>query len=73
MDLLKVFDLLPHGLLTVNLRAYGLSENASDLLASYLSQMFQRLESQISKIKWRLLWNEYLKDPYWILCFSMCL
>ena len=55
MDLSKAFDCLPHGLLTVKLRAYGLSEHACDLIASYLSNRYQRVKIQNSRSDWRML------------------
>ena len=55
MDLSKAFDCLPHGLLTAKLRAYGLSEHACDLIASYLSNSYQRVKIQNSRSDWRVL------------------
>ena len=37
MDLSKVFDCLPHDLLLLKLKYYGLSENALKLMKSYLT------------------------------------
>ena len=37
MDLSKAFDCVPHGLLIIKFRSYGLSENACQLMGSYLS------------------------------------
>ena len=37
MDLSKAFDCLPHNLLLLKLKAYGVSENAVNLLESYLT------------------------------------
>jgi hypothetical protein len=36
MDLSKAFDCLPHNLLLLKLKTYGLSDSALDLLFSYL-------------------------------------
>ena len=55
MDLPKAFDCLPHGLFTAKLRAYGSSENACDLIASYLSNRYQRVKSPNSRSDWRVL------------------
>ena len=55
MDLSKAFDCLPHGLITAKLRAYGLSRNACDLLASYISNRHQRVKIQSSRSEWRVL------------------
>ena len=41
MDLSKAFDCLPHGLLLLKLKYYGLSENALKLMESYLSNRKQ--------------------------------
>ena len=41
MDLLKAFDCLPHYLLLLKLKTYGLSENAAKLMASYLTNKKQ--------------------------------
>lgn len=41
MDLSKAFDCLPHNLLLLKLKTYGLSDNAVELLCSYLSQRKQ--------------------------------
>ena len=37
MDLSKVFDCMPHGLLLAKLEAYGLSGNSIKILGSYVS------------------------------------
>ena len=55
MDLSKTFDCLPHGLITAKLRAYSLSRNACDLLASYLSNRHQHVKIQSSRSEWRVL------------------
>ena len=41
MDLSKAFDCLPHELLLLKLKAYGLSTAAQEMLSSYLSQRKQ--------------------------------
>ena len=41
MDLSKVFDCLPQGLLLLKLKAYSVSENAIKLLKSYLTNRKQ--------------------------------
>ena len=41
MDLSKAFDCLPHDLLTLKMKHYGLSDNAVDLILSYLNNRSQ--------------------------------
>jgi retron-type reverse transcriptase len=41
MDLSKAFDCLPHDLILLKLKAYGMSEHSTDLLKSYLSHRKQ--------------------------------
>ena len=50
MDLSKAFDCLPHDLLLLKLKAYGVSENAIKRLESYLTNRKQcvKLETFIS-------------------------
>ena len=43
MGLSKAFDCLPHGLLIAKLRAYGLSEEAVELLESFPSDRSQQV------------------------------
>jgi hypothetical protein len=45
MDLSKAFDCLPHDLLMLKLKAYGLSENSLKPLNSYLENRRQRIKS----------------------------
>ena len=54
MDFSKAFDAdaLPHGLLLVKLRAYGVSSRACDLLKSYLSNRLQRVKIGNDKGYW---------------------
>lgn len=53
MDLSKVFDCLPHDLLLLKLKAYGLSKPALDLLNSYLSERTQcvKINQTLSSMK----------------------
>jgi hypothetical protein len=44
MDLSKAFDCLPHNLLMLKLKAYGLSENSLKPLNSYLENRRQRIK-----------------------------
>ena len=57
MDLSKAFDCLPHDLILLKLKAYGLSESALELLSSYLScrkqcvKVGQNISSMVDIIK----------------------
>jgi hypothetical protein len=44
MDLSKAFDCLPHDLLIAKLQAYGMSNKATTLMASYLRSRVQRVK-----------------------------
>jgi hypothetical protein len=44
MDLSKAFNCLPHDILICTLSAYGLSDNATILLLSYLSNRKQQIK-----------------------------
>jgi hypothetical protein len=54
MDLSKAFDCLPHNLLLLKLKTYGLSDSALDLLFSYLHQRKQciKVENVCSNFKY---------------------
>ena len=54
MDLSKAFDCLPHNLLLLKLKTYGLSDSALDLLFSYLHQIKQciKVENVCSNFKY---------------------
>jgi hypothetical protein len=57
MDLSKAFDCLPHGLIICKFHAYGFSESACLLLASYLSNRNQRVKIGCCKSSWSLLFK----------------
>ena len=57
MDLSKAFDCLPHGLLIAKLRAYGLSEEAVELLESYLSDRSQQVRLGTFTSTWEKLFK----------------
>jgi len=44
MDLSKAFDCIPHNLLVLKMRAYGLSDAATDLIHNYLSNRKQMVK-----------------------------
>jgi hypothetical protein len=52
MDLSKCFDSMPHALLISKLYAYGLSVNACQLIADYLTNRKQRTKLGINKSLW---------------------
>ena len=52
MDLSKAFDTMPHALLIAKLYAYGLSENACNVLLSYLKNRFQRVKVMGKQSDW---------------------
>ena len=57
MDLCKAFDYLPHGLLIAKLRACGLSEEAVELLESYLSDRSQQVRLGTFTSNWEKLFK----------------
>ena len=52
MDLSKAFDCIPHKLLIAKFRAYGMSEAACRLMASYLRERKQRVKIGNEKGEW---------------------
>ena len=52
MDLSKCFDSIPHGLLIAKMKAYGLSNESCEFMASYLSGRFQRVKLSNSRSEW---------------------
>ena len=44
MDLSKVYECLPHGLLKTKLAAYGFKDSATSLISDYLSKRYQRVK-----------------------------
>ena len=61
MDLSKAFDCLPHGFLIAKLRAYGLSEEAVELLESYLSDRSQQVRLGTFTSTWEKLFKGVLQ------------
>ena len=80
-DLSKVFDCLPHGLITVKLNVYGFSFSAARLIQSYLSYRKPRPKINNAYISWeellfgvpqscileRLLFNFFICDLFSII------
>ena len=52
MDLSKAFDAIPHGLLLSKLHAYGLSDNACEMIRSYLTDRRQRVKIDDVRSDW---------------------
>lgn len=52
IDLSKAFDCLPHGLLVAKMKAYGLTNNASSFILSYLSHRKQRVKMDCHRSNW---------------------
>ena len=55
MDLSRVFDCLPHGLLIAKLHAYGCSMSACELISNYLSNRQQCVTILNNRSTWRTL------------------
>lgn len=52
MDLSKAFDCIPHGLLLTKLKYYGLSDQACELIKSYITDRKQRVKIGQSVSDW---------------------
>ena len=63
MDLSKTFDCLPHDLLLLKLKYYGLSENALKLMKSYLTNRKQCVKLGGIKSNLKPSSKVYLRDP----------
>ena len=57
MDLSKVFDCLPYGLLVEKMRAYGLDPDAIGLHSSYLSDRVQQVRLGSHTSTWEQILN----------------
>ena len=69
MDLSKAVDCLPHDLLLLKLKTYGLSENARKLMASYLTNRNNASNLEISEVI-SINPQRFLRDPFWDQSFS---
>ena len=58
MDLSKAFDTIPHSILLVKLKAYGLSSGARALFPDYLSGMTRRFKAGDSFSGWQTITGE---------------
>ena len=52
LDLSKALDCLPHRLLLAKLKVYGFSDNACNIMKSYLSNRRQRVKIGESRSSW---------------------
>ena len=87
MDLSKALDCLPHDLLLLKFKYYGLSENALKLMKSYLSNRKQcvKLDSIKSdfeailkgvpqgSILGHVLFNIFINDIFYLLSLVVCI
>ena len=76
MDLSRAFDSIPHGLTIAKLHAYGVANNACNLISSYLTSRKQRVKIENCSSEWSfikrgvpqgslmgpVLFNVYLND-----------
>ena len=60
IDLSRTFDSVPHGLLIAKFHAYGASTTACKLLASYLSNRFQRVKLNGDKSEWLFTYDSWI-------------
>ncbi len=52
MDCSKAFDAIPHGIRLVKLHSYGLSNNACEMIRSYLTNCKQRIKINDVRNRW---------------------
>ena len=67
MDLWKAFNCLPHDLLILKLKAYGLSKSAFDLMYSYLSEMKQCVKVGVDFSAWKNIYKGVPQVQYFAL------
>ena len=69
MDLSKAFDCLPHCLLIAKLYSYGFDINSCLLVASYLSDRYQRVKIGPERSSWLPLNKGVPQGSYFTQCF----
>ena len=70
-DLSKAFDSLPHKLLIEKLKAYGLTNDARNLIENYLTSRKQRVKIGQVCSEWSSISRGYPRDPSWGHSFSI--
>ena len=85
MDLSKAFDCMPHKLLIAKMKAYGMTNQASSLLESYLSDREQRMKIGQTTSSWQniqkgvpqgsilgpILFNVFINDIFYFIKIGM--
>ena len=64
----KAFDSVCHGLLLANLRGYGFTDEASELMRNYLQNRRQRVKMDAVTLTGNLKLGPF-RRPCWALCF----